>query len=166
MWEKSGKHPTTKEKWPKDYASCKCLALTCPPGNDGRFFFKTQTNQHIRYCMCTLSTKSISFASLDGNASVPRIKLLLHSVALTAEKSNHKGAELCQRGSWAPCPKDGLFLASFTKKARCDQEEEGEVFMLVPSPTKGGLIAGCIPSFQPKSIETKSCSTPECLPHL
>ena len=38
FWGESGKYPTTKETWPRDDASRKCLALTCPPGKDWSTF--------------------------------------------------------------------------------------------------------------------------------
>ncbi len=36
---KSGKYPTTKETWPKDDASCKCPAVSCPPDKKLTIFF-------------------------------------------------------------------------------------------------------------------------------
>ena len=42
--KKSGKHPTTKEAWPRDDVSRKCQALTCPPG-------KTKNKKQLLYSM-------------------------------------------------------------------------------------------------------------------
>ncbi len=86
LWKKSRKHPTAKETLPKDDASCKFLAVTCPPV----WFWNSETQKpaaFVQHLVC--------LSWLFPHSSLLQLRMVL---------GQHSCSHTSYHAHLAPCP--------------------------------------------------------------